>query len=93
MARGAVQPEEAEAPLSAFEPKIQELRPHSSEALLRTAPHPCYLQDLLRAACHCCNHFPRLKMTLIDDLFTFNDDGYILFDQNKWDDDDESLFI
>ena len=74
-ARGAVQPEEAETPLSAFGPRIQELRPHPFEALLRTAPHPCYRQDLLSAVCQYLNYSPRLHTTDIDDLVTFNDDG------------------
>ena len=44
-----------------------------------------YFQDLLRAACHYCDHFPCKKLTEIDAIFTFNADGYITFDQNKWD--------
>ena len=49
---------------------------------LRTAPQS--FQDLLLAACHYCDHFPRKKLTEIDATFTFNADGYIIFDQNNW---------
>ena len=51
---------------------------------LRTAPQSCFFQDLLLAACHYCDHFPRKKLTEIDATFTFNADGYIIFDQNNW---------
>ena len=49
---GAGPPEEAETPLSALGPQFQELRPHSPETLLCTEHPPCFLQDLLRAACN-----------------------------------------
>jgi len=94
MACGAVKPEEAETPLSAFGPKFQGQRTQSTEApfmspawmhmFLRTASQSCFFQDLLLAACHYCDHSPRKKLTEIDDIFTFNADGYPIFDQNNW---------
>ena len=94
MACGAVEPEEAETPLSALGPKFQGQRTQSTEApfmspawmhmFLRTASQSCFFQDLLLAACHYCDHFPRKKLTEIDATFTFNADGYLIFDQNNW---------
>src|SRR6056300_493890 len=81
---GAGPPEGAETPLSALGPQFQELRPHSSEALLHTEYQSCYFQDLLRAACHYCDYCPNKKLTEIDAIFTFNTDGYILFYRTKW---------
>ena len=51
---------------------------------LRTAPQSCLFQDLLLAARHYCDHFPRKTLTEIDATFTFNADGYTIFDQNNW---------
>ena len=73
----------AETPLSALGPQFQELRPHSTEALLRTEHQSCFYQDLLRAACHFCDYCPTKTLTEINAIFTFNDDEYILFDQTK----------
>ena len=81
---GAGPPEGAETPLSALGPQFQELRPHSTEALLRTEHQSCFNQDLLRSACHFCDYCPSKTLTEIDDIFTFNHEGYILFDQTKW---------
>ena len=81
---GAGPPEGAETPLSDLGPQFQALRPHSSEALLRTEHQSCFFQDLLRAACHFCDYCPSKTLTEINAMFTFNDDGYILFDQTKW---------
>jgi len=51
---------------------------------LRTASQSCFFQDLLLAACHYCDHFPRKQLTEFDATFTFNADGYPIFDQNNW---------
>ena len=53
---GAGPPEGAETPLSALGPQFQELRPHSPETLLCTEHPPCFLPDLLRAACRFCDY-------------------------------------
>jgi hypothetical protein len=94
MTCGAVEPEEAETPLSALGPKFQGQRTQSTEApfmspawmhmFLRTASQSCFFQDLLLAACHYCDHFPRKQLTEFDATFTFNADGYPIFDQNNW---------
>ena len=81
---GSGPPEGAETPLSALGPQFQELRPHSPETLLCTEHPPCFLQDLLRAACNFCDYCPSKTLTEINAIFTFDDDGYILFDQTKW---------
>ena len=71
-------------PLSALGPQIQELRPHFPEALSRTEDQSCFYQDLLLAACNFCDYCPSMTLTEIDAFFTFNVDGYIMFDQTKW---------
>ena len=91
---GAVHPEGAETRLSAIWPQFQVQRTQSPEApfmspawmhiFLRTAPQSCFFQDLLLSVCHYCDHRPRKKLTEIDAIFTFNADGYIIFDQNNW---------
>ena len=80
---GAGPPEGAETPLSALGPQFQDKRPHLPEALLRTE-QSCFLQDLPRPACHFCDYCPSKTLPEINDMFTFNDVGYILFDQTKW---------
>ena len=80
---GAGPPEGAETPLSALGPQFQDKRPHLPEALLRTE-QSCFSQDLLRAACHFCDYCPTKALPEINDMFTFNYVGYILFDQTKW---------
>jgi hypothetical protein len=80
---GAGPPEGAETPLSALGPQFQDKRPHLPEALLRTE-QSCFLQDLPRVACHFCDYCPSKTLPEINDMFTFNDVGYILFDQTKW---------
>ena len=83
---GAGPPEGAETPLSALGPQFQELRPHSTETLLRTEHQSCFYQDLLRAACHFCDYCPSMTLPEVNDMFTFDDDhpGYISFDRTKW---------
>ena len=76
-ARGAVQPEEVETPLSAFGPRIQELRPHPFEALLRTAP-------LLVTAKSTSDTTLASKMIEFGDIFTFNTALSLLFPQDLW---------
>ena len=81
---GAGPPEGAETPLSALGPQFQDKRPHSTETLLCTEHSPCFLQDLLRAACNFFDYYPNKTLPQINDMFTFNDHGYIYFDQTKW---------